>query len=77
MIAVLAAAVAAGGCGGRPYAADPLLHAGHGVRGDATRAMKRDPGPPAEPAIPPPPPARSDLIAHLDGIAPAVTPISR
>lgn len=76
MIAVLAAAAAAG-CGGRPYAADPLLHAGRGVRGDPGRAMTRDPGPPAEPVAPPPPGARSDLIAHLDGLTPAVVPISR
>jgi hypothetical protein len=72
MVAVLA--LAAAGCGGRPYAADPLLRANRGVRGDPARAMTRDPGPPAEPVAPPAPPARSDLIAHLEEQSAAVIP---
>ena len=65
MIGVLAAAAAGCGFGGRPYSDDPLLRAGRGVRGDATRARGPDPGPPPEPVAPPPPATRSDLIAHL------------
>ena len=37
VIAGLAASAAGCGFGGRPYADDPLLRSGRGVRGDATR----------------------------------------
>jgi hypothetical protein len=70
VIAVLATAAAGCGFGGRPYADDPLLRAGRGVRGDPARTRSPDPGPPVVPLAPPPPLMRSDLIAHL-GHAPA------
>jgi hypothetical protein len=73
MIAVLTSAAAGCGFGGRPYANDPLLRAGRGVRGDPAHTRSPDPGPPAEPLAPAPPPIRSDLIAHL-AAEPAVTP---
>jgi hypothetical protein len=59
------AAGAAGGCSwaGRPYADDPLLPDGRGVRGDPTRAKLPPPEPPPEPAAPPAPPGHDELIA--------------
>lgn len=76
VIAVLAAATAGCGFGGRPYADDPLLRGNRGVRGDPAQAKKPDPGPPAEPLAPQPPATRSDLFAHLAGES-APTPTSR
>jgi hypothetical protein len=75
MIAVLAAAAAGCGFGGRPYAGDPLLRAGRGVRGDPARARALDASVPAEPVAPRPPAAPSNLIAHL--AAEAISPTSR
>jgi hypothetical protein len=69
MIAVLAAAAAGCGFGGRPYAADPLLRSGRGVRGNPAHTRTTDPGPPPEPLAPPPPAIRSDLIAHIAYLA--------
>ena len=75
MIAVFAAASAGCGFGGRPYADDPLLRAGRGVRGDPTHARIPDSGSAAEPVAPHPPPMRSDLIAHLtaEAVVPATS----
>jgi hypothetical protein len=66
--ALLFAAIAlSSGCGAaaRPYARDPLLRDGFGVRGDPTRGQERDlytiPGP-----VPPRPPYPDSLASGED-----------
>ncbi|HEX4613600.1 MAG TPA: hypothetical protein VH092_35790 [Urbifossiella sp.] len=57
LIGLLAAVVfsAGGGCATKPFARDPLLRDGRGVKGDREAAARR-PEPPAEPIGPDPPP---------------------